>query len=115
MAAQVKPGDDSEVAGARTARRPQPVGVLLGVGMDELAVGGDDVDGDHAQAGRPDHPRQPAPSALQQKAAEPDRRAVAGGEEQAMIGQQPVELAAAYAGLDDRHPRLGVELDPGQP
>ena len=42
--AQVKAGDDAEEARAGAARRPQQIGVLILVGPDQLAVGGDDVD-----------------------------------------------------------------------
>ena len=116
VAAQMEAHDDPEVAGARAARGPQPVGVLVLVGVDELALGGDDVDADDAHAGGPDHAREPSPAALEQEAPQADGGAVAGGEEQAVIGEQAVELAAAHPGLDDRDPRLGVELhDPVQP
>jgi hypothetical protein len=44
VGAQVKARDDAEEPGAGAPRGPQQVGVLVLVGMDELAVGGDHVD-----------------------------------------------------------------------
>ena len=105
VAAQVKAHHDAEVAGARAAGGPQPLGVRVLVGVDQLALGGDDVDADDAHAGRPDHARQPTPPALEQEATQADGGAVARGEEQPVVGEQAVELAAAHPGLDDGGPR----------
>ena len=56
---------DREEAGAGAAGGEVEVGVILGVDVELLAVGGDDVETDHALARRPVNPAVPAVTALE--------------------------------------------------
>ena len=82
-----KASDHAEEARPRAAGRPQQTRRALGVGAHQLAGGGDDVDRLDAHARRAVDAPVPAVPALQQIAAEPDPRAVPGGEEQPVGGR----------------------------
>ncbi len=105
---QVKTGDEAGEAGAGAAGRPQQVGVVGLVGVDEFAVGGHHVDGDDALAGPAAGAAVPALAALQQVAAEPDRGAVPGRERAAPSGQVRGQFEAALDGRADRDDAGGL-------
>lgn len=118
--AQVEAGHHAEEARPGAAGGPEQVGVLLGVGADQLALGGHHVDG-HDVLRRPAPAAGvPALAALQQEAADPDGRAVAAREEPAVAVEERPELGAAAggrAGRDDlrlrvvRHLAQGIEVE----
>ena len=117
---QPERGDHAEEAGSGAPGGPEQVGVARLVAPLHLAVGGHHLD-------RVDRLGRPAPAsavpahpALQQEAAEPDRRAVPAGEEPPPGGEERVEVDAApdrRAGRDDAgvvvvaHPGEGGQVD----
>ena len=63
-------GDHTEVAAA-AAQRPEQVGVLLGAGVHQPAVGGDDIRGDQTVAGQAVAAQQPADATAEGEPADP--------------------------------------------
>ncbi|CKR30356.1 Uncharacterised protein [Mycobacterium tuberculosis] len=106
---QVKRGDDAKKARTGAAGGPVQIGVIVCVAMDLRAVGGDDVQANHALARRAVDPAVPAVSALQQITSETDSPAVATREEQALRLQFGHEHAAALPWTDDRAALIGVD------
>ena len=99
---EMKGRHDREEAGARAAGGEVEVGVILGVDVELLAVGGDDVETDHAFARRPVDAAVPSVTALEQIAADANALAVAGGEEQVLGVEFGREDAAPLAGARHR-------------
>ena len=90
MTAPKKPGPAPRAAQSRSAW-------FSLVGAHQLAVGRDDVDRLDAHARRAVDAPVPAEAALQQVAAEADAGAVAGGEEQVVLGELREQLVARAA------------------
>src|SRR5271165_2040322 len=90
--AEVEAGDHAEEARAGAAGGPQQIGVLLLVGLDQLALGGDDVDRRDVLARPPVLAAVPALAALEEEAADADARAVPAGERAAVGSQERDEL-----------------------
>ena len=65
--------------------------MLLLIRDHEVAIGCDDVGGFDAEAGRPPSVEVPAQTAIQQKAAQGNRRAVSDGKGQPVRDELPVE------------------------
>jgi hypothetical protein len=68
---ELERGDDPEAAPA-TAQRPEEVGLVLAIDMEEPAVGGHDVDGKDAVAGEAVAPGEPSQPTAQGVAHHPD-------------------------------------------
>jgi hypothetical protein len=83
--------------------------VVVGIAVDLLPVGGDDVQADDALARRPVDAAIPAVPALQQVTADADAFAVAPGKEQTLCLQVGHERAATLARADDRGPLLRID------
>ena len=109
--AKLELGDDPEVAAA-AAQAPEEVGVLGLARRDELAVGGDQVDGEQLVDRQPVLSMKPADAAAERQAGD------AGVGDDPARGREPerlglaVELAPEHAGLDPRRARLRVDADP---
>src|SRR6185312_8941217 len=94
IGAQMKSRDDAKEARSRSAGGPQQVGVGGLVGVDELAVGGDHVDGRDALARPAVAAAVPSLAALKQEAADTDAGAVAAGKGAAVAGEERRQLGA---------------------
>ena len=110
MKAKLELGDDPEVAAA-AAQAPEEVGVLRLARLDELALGGDEVDGEQLVDRQPVLALQPADAAAERQAGDagvgddPARR-----REPERLGLA-VELAPEHAGLRPRRARLRIDAD----
>ena len=113
--AHVERGDHAEEAGPGPARRPEEVRVLVRACVNQLAAGRDHVDGLHAHAGGAVDAAVPAEAALEQIAADGHPDAVAGREEEVVLGERGHELVAAAAGLHAGGHRVGVDGHAGEP
>ena len=109
--AKLELGDDPEVSAA-AAQAPEEVGVLGLARLDELAPGGDEVDGEELVDRQPVLSMEPAEAAAERQAGD------AGVGDDPARRRQPerlglaVELAPEHAGLDPRRARLRVDADP---
>ncbi len=74
--------DHAEETRSRAAGGPIHVGVVFGVAIDPFAVGGDDLEPEHALACQTNRRTVPAVSTLQKKAAEANALAVTRREEE---------------------------------
>ena len=70
---EVKACDGTEEPRTGAPRRPVQVGVGIGAGVDQLAVGGHHVDREHALAGPPPQTAVPSLAALEEVAAQTRR------------------------------------------
>jgi hypothetical protein len=104
-------GDNAEVAAAAT-QRPEEVGVLVGAGVHELPVRGDDVGADQAVAGEAAAPEQPADTAAEGEPGDPGRRHQPTGEREPELLRLVVEVAPQATGLRDDPPSCRVDPDP---
>ena len=106
--------DDAEAAAA-APERPEEVRVRLGVGPHDLAVGGDDLGGEHARRREAVLPGKPADAAAERVADDPDvlRRAVERGE--AVLDGGVDDVDPDRPRRDGRHPGARVDLDAGHP
>ena len=103
-------GHDAEVAAA-AAQRPEQVGVVLGVGAHEAAVGGDDLERGDGVGLQAELARQPADAAAERVPGDPDvrRRAVQRGE--AVRREPPDDALPLGAGADAHALGAGVDSD----
>ncbi len=95
MGLQVKAGDDTEEPGARAAGGPEQIGVLGLIGVNQFAVGGDHIEGDHALTRPPVLAAVPALTALQKEAAYAHARAMASGKRAPVLAQERGQLRAS--------------------
>jgi hypothetical protein len=105
-----EPGDHAEVAAA-AAHRPEEVRVMLGVDLEDLAVGGHQLDALDRVDGEPELAAQPADPAAQGDAAHADVRAVAERHDQAVGRGGFGQLAGGDPRLHPGDPRGRVDLD----
>src|SRR3984957_4711242 len=82
---------------------------MLRVAVERVAVGGDDLEPEHALAPRPDALAVPAVSTLKQIPAEANALAVARREEQALGIEVGRERAGDHARPDGGDHRIGVD------
>ena len=106
--------DDDAEAAAAAAQRPEEIGVLHGVGTDERAVGGDELDGEHALGREAVLAREPADAAAERVADDADvrRGAVQGGQAGGVGGAGDVLPPGAR--LDAGAACVDVDLDAAQ-
>jgi hypothetical protein len=98
---QMEASDHTEESRARSAGGPVQVGVVLGVGVHELARGGHDIDAQHVLATPAPLTRVPSLPALQEVATEPDGRAMAARKDQPVPAQERAQLLTAANGRAD--------------
>ena len=105
---ELQRGDDAEVAAA-TAQPPEELGVAVGAGAHEAAVGGHDVGAHEVVAGQALLAHEPADAAAQGEARD------AGGRDEAAGGREPeglrlgVEVLPQQAGLGDDAAGAGID------
>src|SRR3989304_2311073 len=108
--AVLEPGDDAEVAAA-AAQAPEQVRVLVLAGLDDLAVGEDDLRTDHAVDRVSQLALQPTGAAAQREPCDAGGgHATAGDGESVLLGRS-VELPPVHAAAGERRPGLGVNSD----
>ena len=111
--AELQPRGDAEVPAA-AADRPEEVGVVLGVDVQELAVGGHDLGREQVVDGHAVLAHEEADAAAQRDPADADRAGVAEpGREAVLAGRRRV-LARGQAGLGPGGAPLGVDLERAQ-
>ena len=104
--------DDDAEAAAAAAQRPEQVGVLRPVGAHERAVGGDELDGEHALGREAVHAGQPADAAAERVADDADVRGRAVQRGEAVLGRPGTTTSSQSAPASTPGPAvLGVDLD----
>src|SRR5882724_411117 len=118
MGAVEEGGDDAEIAAA-AAQAPEEIGVALGAGGDDGALGGDDLAGQEVVDGEAMFAHQPADAAAEPEAGDARAGDDAGRHGQAMDMGLAIDIAERGAGLHargarlriDEHARHGREID----
>ena len=103
-------GDDAEVAAA-AANRPEQVRVRIGVDLESLAVGGDDLDAQQRVDGHAVLAHEIADPAAERDPADAHRPGVTEADGQAVLGCRRRDLGRGEAGLGSRDARLRIDLD----
>ena len=93
---------DAELAAAGAAQRPEQVAVPAFVAVDDAAVGEDDLRGGELVAGEPVPAAEDAEAAAEDEPGDPDGRAAAGGDRDAVRLQRVVDVAQPRPGADRR-------------
>ena len=103
-------GDDAEVRAGATDT-PEEIRVLVLARGDELAVGGDDVDGEQLVDGQPEFPHQPADPTAERESGEAGMRNDSGRHREPELLRLAVELAQKDSRLCARGPLLWIDAD----
>src|SRR5205823_5660381 len=103
--------DDPEVA-ATAANAPEEVGVLVLARLDELAVRGNQVDGEQLVDGQAVLAHHPADAAAERQAGQAGVRDDPGWNGKAELLRLAVELPEQDAGLSPRGSRFRIDSDP---
>ena len=94
--------EDAELAAAGAAQRPEQVAVPAFVAVDDAAVGEDDLRRGELVAGEPVAAAEDAEAAAEHEPGDPDGRAAAGGDRDAVRLQRVVDVAQPRPGADRR-------------
>ena len=116
MQRELEAGDDAEVA-ATALERPEQVRVLAGIGMDEPAIGGDDIGRDEVVDAQAVATPEPADPATQGQAADAGVRDEAARRREPERLRRRIDVAPGRAALHPRATTFGVHphaAHPGQ-
>jgi hypothetical protein len=108
MQSELEVGHDAEVPTA-AAHAPEQIRVLVLAGLHELAVGGDDVDGDEVVDAEPVLAHDPADATAESQPGDAGVGDDAGGDGQPEGLRLTIELAEQHSGLGARPSRFGVD------
>ena len=109
-----EPGDDAEVAAA-AAQRPEQLGVRVGVDLDHLAGGQDELQRDEVVAGQAVLAGEPADAAAEREAGHAGLGHDPGRDDQLVRRGRGVDVAEPAAAADVHQLALGVDGDVAQP
>ena len=101
---------DAEVPAA-AAQRPEQIGVRVGVDLEHLAVGRDELDREQVVRGQSVLRHQPAEAAAEGQPGDPGRRDGAARDGEPVRARGVVQLAPEHAALGPHGRLLGVDLD----
>src|SRR6266542_1654030 len=109
MQAVLEAGGDTEVAPA-AADRPEQIRMVLSVGPQEPAVGGDDVGGQQVVDREPVFANEVADAAAQGQPSDPDRAGVAEADRQTVRPESARDLAGGQAALGPGDAPVGIDF-----
>ena len=107
---EAEPGHDAEVA-SPTPDRPEQVGVVLGVDLEEVAVGRDDLGCEQVVDGHAELADEVADAAAERDPGDPDGAGVAETDRQAVLPDRRRVLAGGQARLRPGGPPVDVDVE----
>ena len=114
MEPELGPGHHAKVATA-PAQPPEELGLVVAIGTDHLARGGDQLGGDQVVAGERVLGGEVPYAAAEGEARDPGRADHAARRDQPMGLSRSVEIGPGGAAAGDREPRLRIDLDRPHP